>query len=157
MSEQGKDHHDFSIMVISQEEARMGNDGNKASLSNKFKPEIDIPENLEHCKKETDKQIKRKAENFFDLTKDLPENIIVDWPFYPSKKLKRNMRKEPEETNKNKEDLPAQTGDNRGKKMEERKEDNRAMNGKANRIRRIFPDWKLPEIKKTERKRKENI
>ena len=154
MSKQGDEHDDFSVMLISQKGTRMDHDRNLTSFPNKFKQEFEIPENLEHYKKESNKQLKRKTENFFDLTKDLPENIIVDWPFYPPKKLKRNIREEPEGIGKIDEDLPAQTEDNRRKKLEGKQEDNRAMNVKTNRIRRIFPNWKLPEIKKKRKKTK---
>ena len=88
MSRQGNEHDDFAVMLISQKETRIDHNRNVTSSTNKFKQEFEIPENLEHYKKEPNKQLKRKTENFFDLTKDLPENIIVDWPFYPPKKLK---------------------------------------------------------------------
>ena len=157
MSKQGNEHDDFSIMVISQKEARMDHDRDMTSLSNEFKPEFEIPENLEHYKKETNKQLKRKTENFFDLTKDLPENIIVDWPFYPPKKLKRNIREEPEGIGKIDEELPKKTEDNMREKLEEEQEDNGIMNVKTNRIRRIFPNWKVPETKKPKENGKKNI
>ena len=119
MSRQGNEHDDFAVMLISQKETRIDHNKNMTSSTNKFKQEFEIPEDLEHYKKESNKQTKRKTENFFDLTKDLPENNIVDWPFSPPKKLKRNVREESEEKGIVDEGLPRKTEDNIKRNLEE--------------------------------------
>ena len=153
MSRQGNEHDDFAVMLISQKETRIDHNKNMTSSTNKFKQEFEIPEDLEHYKKEPNKQTKRKTENFFDLTKDLPENNIVDWPFSPPKKLKRNVREESEEKGIVDEGLPRKTEDNIKRNLEEEQKSIKILKVKPNRIRRLFPKWKLPETKSP----KENV